>query len=87
MAGVIPGIILALLFAGYNLIKAMRNPNIAPEPDTLGDVTKINREQIISGLLIIALIILVLGGIWGGIFTATEAAGVGALASFFYSII
>jgi TRAP-type C4-dicarboxylate transport system permease large subunit len=76
----------SLLFAGYNLIKAMRNPNIAPEPDTLGDVAKINREQIISGLLIIALIILVLGGIWGGVFTATEAAGVGALASFFIAL-
>ena len=86
VAGVIPGIILALLFAGYNLIKAMRNPNIAPEPDTLGDIAKINREQIISGLLIIALIILVLGGIWGGVFTATEAAGVGALASFFIAL-
>ena len=86
VAGVIPGVILALLFAGYNLVKAMRNPNLAPEPDSLGDITAISTEQVLSGLLIIALIILVLGGIWGGVFTATEAAGVGALASFFIAL-
>ena len=86
VAGVIPGIILALFFALYNLFKAWRNPEIAPEPDSIGDISKLTRNQVFSGLSIIGLIILVLGGIWGGIFTATEAAGVGALASFFIAL-
>jgi C4-dicarboxylate transporter DctM subunit len=86
VAGVIPGIILALFFALYNLFKAWRNPEIAPEPDSMGDISKLTRNQVFSGLSIIGLIILVLGGIWGGIFTATEAAGVGALASFFSAL-
>ena len=80
VAGVLPGIVLAAFFAAYNMIIAKMNPSIAPEPDTLGDVTPLTKGQIYSGASIIGLIILVLGGIWGGFFTATEAAGVGALA-------
>jgi tripartite ATP-independent transporter DctM subunit len=82
VAGVIPGIILSLMYAFYNYIKAVRNPELAPEPDSIGDITKLTSKQIISGMSIIGLIFVVLGGIWGGIFTPTEAAGMGALASF-----
>jgi C4-dicarboxylate transporter DctM subunit len=80
VAGVIPGIVLAVFFAAYNMVSARMNPSIAPEPDSIGDITPLTRGQIYSGVSIIGLIILVLGGIWGGFFTATEAAGVGALA-------
>ena len=80
VAGVIPGILLALFFAAYNMFTAKMNPLIAPEPDTIGDITPLTKGQIYSGTSIIGLIFLVLGGIWGGFFTATEAAGVGALA-------
>ena len=80
VAGVIPGILLAAFFAAYNMFTAKMNPSIAPEPDAIGDVTPLTKSQIYSGASIIGLIFLVLGGIWGGFFTATEAAGVGALA-------
>ena len=80
VAGVIPGILLAAFFAAYNMFTAKMNPSIAPEPDAIGDVTPLTKNQIYSGASIIGLIFLVLGGIWGGFFTATEAAGVGALA-------
>ncbi len=80
VAGVIPGILLAVFFAAYNMFTAKMSPSIAPEPDAIGDVTPLNKSQIYSGASIIGLIALVLGGIWGGFFTATEAAGVGALA-------
>lgn len=86
VAGVLPGIVLAAFFAAYNMITAKLNPSIAPEPDTLGDVTPLTRGQVYSGAAIIGLIMLVLGGIWGGFFTATEAAGVGALAGMFIAI-
>ena len=80
VAGVIPGILLAAFFAAYNMFTAKMKPSIAPEPDAIGDVTPLTKSQIYSGASIIGLIFLVLGGIWGGFFTATEAAGVGALA-------
>ncbi len=86
VAGVLPGIVLAAFFAAYNMITAKLNPSIAPEPDTLGDVTPLTSGQVYSGAAIIGLIMLVLGGIWGGFFTATEAAGVGALAGMFIAI-
>ncbi len=86
VAGVLPGIVLAAFFAAYNMITAKLNPSIAPEPDALGDVTPLTKGQVYSGAAIIGLIMLVLGGIWGGFFTATEAAGVGALAGMFIAI-
>ena len=86
VAGVIPGIILSLMFAFYNLFKAMINPKLAPEPDSIGDTASITKEQFLSGMSIIGLIFVVLGGIWGGIFTPTEAAGMGALASFIIAL-
>ena len=86
VAGVLPGILLAAFFAAYNMITAKMNPSIAPEPDTLGDITPLTKGQVYSGAAIVGLIMLVLGGIWGGFFTATEAAGVGALAGMFIAI-
>ncbi|MCH1428478.1 MAG: TRAP transporter large permease [Alphaproteobacteria bacterium] len=86
VAGVLPGIVLAAFFAAYNMITAKMNPSIAPEPDTLGDVSPLTKGQIYSGAAIVGLIMLVLGGIWGGFFTATEAAGVGALSGMFIAI-
>ena len=86
VAGVLPGILRAAFFAAYNMITAKMNPSIAPEPDTLGDVSPLTKGQVYSGAAIVGLIMLVLGGIWGGFFTATEAAGVGALAGMFIAI-
>tara|TARA_B100000579_G_C22848038_1_gene865585 strand:- start:142 stop:1458 length:1317 start_codon:yes stop_codon:yes gene_type:complete len=86
VAGVIPGILLAILYAFYNLIKAKMDPSIAPEPDKVGIATNLTKTEVYSGFSIIALIVLVLGGIWGGFFTATEAAGMGAIASFIIAL-
>lgn len=82
VAGVVPGILLALLFCAYCVIAAIRNPEIAPHTSELLEEEKSPRalrDEAIGGIGILALIILVIGGIWGGIFTPTEAAGFGAL--------
>ena len=50
VAGVIPGIILSLMFAFYNLSKAVINPKLAPEPDSIGDTAKISSKQFLSGM-------------------------------------
>ena len=81
IAGIIPGIVLAALFSGYVILTAIRDPRIAPPfkepliPATREEV----RSELIGGLGILVLILLVIGGIWMGLFTPTEAAGFGAL--------
>ena len=83
IAGVGPGILLASAFIGYNVVKALRNPDIAPSK--VADISGSDpdaqpfRQTAIGGFGIIFLILLVLGGIWKGFFTPTEAAGFGVI--------
>lgn len=81
MAGVLPGILLAALFSGYVIIAAMLKPEIAPAfEEPLVPLTRAElRSELIGGLGILFLILLVIGGIWTGLFTPTEAAGFGAI--------
>ena len=89
VAGIIPGMVLAGLFAGYVIISALINPSIAPsaepnaEPPSKGEI----RDELIGGFGILSLILLVIGGIWMGLFTPTEAAGFGALGALVIGIL
>ncbi|WP_340151306.1 TRAP transporter large permease [uncultured Sneathiella sp.] len=77
MAGVIPGIITALLYAGMVVFGCILNPNLAPaheETREPGDVIEAIRDVWPLPVLIIG----VLAGISGGIFSPTEAGAVGA---------
>jgi tripartite ATP-independent transporter DctM subunit len=90
IAGIIPGFIVATLFVGYILWVAVISPQrvgegvFLPEAQQLArDANDLNQEKdlktvLLSTLGILALIVLVLGGIWLGFFTPTEGAGVGA---------
>jgi tripartite ATP-independent transporter DctM subunit len=78
VAGVLPGIMLALLFSGYLIYWALRHPTLVPPADahlSLGQKLRESRHLIPVVLLILA----VLGSIYSGIATATEAAAVGVL--------
>ncbi len=82
IAGVIPGLILATLFSGYVVVWALLNPGKIPD---IAQRTTIAQKLYASRHLIpvIVLIALVLGSIYAGVATATEAAAfgvVGALA-------
>jgi tripartite ATP-independent transporter DctM subunit len=84
VAGVLPGILLALLFSGYMVVWAWRNPSLVPPADarlSLGAKLRESRHLIPVVLLILA----VLGSIYSGIATATEAAAVGVLGSLIIS--
>lgn len=84
LAGVIPGLLLGSAFVAYCAIAAIRNPRLAPAADRTREIERPPgeaRSELISGLGIVALIFVVLGGIWLGVFTPTEAAGFGALGS------
>ncbi|MCF8106082.1 MAG: TRAP transporter large permease [Desulfohalobiaceae bacterium] len=80
IAGVVPGILLAALFSGFIIIYSILDPSIAPR-----DTQRVGFGEKIASLKqtfpIICLIILVLGGIYSGFATPTEAAGIGAFGS------
>jgi C4-dicarboxylate transporter, DctM subunit len=81
IAGVIPGLMLACLFSGYIIFWALRNPTLVPPRDPVMSFGKKLKES--SSLIpVVLLIIAVLGSIYAGIATATEAAGVGVVGSF-----
>ena len=78
MAGAVPGLILALLFMVYIGIAASVKPELAPTMPEGGEEDRLGIREFVSGLGIAFLILLVMGGIWGGLFSPTEAGGVGA---------
>ncbi len=78
IAGVIPGILLALLFGGGIWITARLRPHWLGDGLDAQDMPTLSRGEVIAkGLPIAALIGLVLGGIYGGFFTPIEAGAVG----------
>jgi C4-dicarboxylate transporter, DctM subunit len=78
IAGVIPGMIVAALFMGYTMLWALRNRSLVPPADIHLDFwgkVRESRHLIPVMLLVIA----VLGSIYRGIATATEAAALGVV--------
>ncbi len=94
IAGIIPGLLVVMLYIGYILWVAKTQPHRVGEglkgeaaakvaAAGPGPVTKMYDEPDLRTILwstagIIVLVLLVLGGIWFGFFTPTEGAGVGA---------
>lgn len=84
IAGIIPGILLASGFSLYVVLRCIFNPKLAPR----GDLQYTWRERVktIPLLLpVIILIVLVLGSIYTGWATPTEAAAVGVLGALFFA--
>jgi C4-dicarboxylate transporter DctM subunit len=82
MAGIIPGIILGLMLMVAIYVRA-RMLDLPRQPRaTVREVLLAARESL-WGLL---LLVIILGGIYGGIFTPTEAAAVSAVYAFFVAI-
>ena len=81
MAGVLPGLVLASMFMAYVAILSKLSPNYRPDPEpkmTLGERIRNSRFLI----PVILLIVLVIGSMYGGYATATEAAAFGVIGSF-----
>ncbi len=82
MAGVVPGILLGLLLMVAIYVRA-RAIKLQPQPRApLSEVLRSGRDSL-WGLL---LIVIILGGIYGGIFTPTEAAAVAAVYAFVIAV-
>lgn len=88
VAGVIPGILLALMFGIFLVIYAITKPAyFGKANDTNKAIIKSTRSEIIGSVGVVILIFIVLGGIWFGIFTPTESAGIGALFALILAIV
>ena len=86
IAGVIPGIVLAGLFSGYIVIWSLLNRKLIPvEVDTMTLAQKFREFWRLGPVLL--LIIAVLGSIYLGVATATEAAAVGVLGALILSAV
>jgi tripartite ATP-independent transporter DctM subunit len=79
IAGVLPGLMMAAIFMAWIVIHALRNPAIAPREQRvpLGEALR----GLPAVLPLIVLIVSVLGSLFAGIATPTEAAGVGVAAA------
>ena len=77
-AGVLPGLLLALLFMGYVAVASKLSRNWNPTPEQPLDlITKIRNSRFL--LPVIGLILLVIGSMYLGYATATEAAAFGVI--------
>ncbi len=86
VAGVIPGLLLSFMFIVYTVGAVKIRPELAPEIPK-EDQEPVTSGEIVSTVGVVSIIVLVMGGIWGGAFTATEAAGIGALAALALAIL
>ncbi|MBS0449986.1 MAG: TRAP transporter large permease [Proteobacteria bacterium] len=83
-AGMIPGAIATLGYMAAVKWSVWRNPSIAPVADK---IEKRNAWQLTKALWpVVVIFLIVMGGLYGGLFTSIEAAGVGAAASMLFAI-
>jgi C4-dicarboxylate transporter DctM subunit len=74
LAGIVPGLFIGALLAAYSVFVGARN-GIPREPFSWADW----KTQMARGFWSLMLPLIILGGIYGGIFTATEAAAVSVI--------
>jgi C4-dicarboxylate transporter, DctM subunit len=86
IAGILPGLVLASLFSGYIVVWALMNPSKVPPSDiTLSLSQKLHESRHL--IPVVLLIAAVLGSIYAGVATATEAAAVGVVGSLVLSLV
>ncbi len=86
MAGIIPGLVLTSLFILAIWITVSRDPSKAPQDNSRADMAARLRALARAGW-IVAIILLTIGGIYTGVFSAVEAAGIGAFLAFIVTAI
>ena len=84
MAGVVPGIVGVLMYMGAVSIMVRINPGLAQPAERVLWPARIRALRHTWGVIL--LFLLVMGGIYFGIFTPTESAGVGAMGAFLFAL-
>jgi tripartite ATP-independent transporter DctM subunit len=83
-AGILPGALAVSCYMGAVAWTTWRDPKSGPPGERSTWAERLRALRDIWG--VVALFVLVLGGIYGGVFTPTEAAGVGAAGGFFFAL-
>jgi C4-dicarboxylate transporter DctM subunit len=82
MAGIVPGIVLGVMLMLAIYVRA-RMLDLPRQPRASGREVFVAARESLWGLL---LLVIILGGIYGGVFTPTEAAAVSAVYAFFVAV-
>ncbi|WP_019416240.1 TRAP transporter large permease [Paenisporosarcina sp. TG20] len=85
IAGIIPGAMLAIGFSGYIMIRCLINPELAPKGENYTWTDRLKGLPLL--LPVILLMVLVLGSIYAGWATPTEAASIGVVGALFFAVI
>ena len=86
IAGVLPGLLLAGLYSSYIIARSLASPGVAPRMEESFDLKRYI-QCIFQLMPIVILIFIVLGSIYTGIATPTEAAAVGVAAALVMTVI
>lgn len=87
MAGIIPGLFTAAAYSISIIIRCILNPKLAPMTDNMQKYTFVEKlKYSIKIWPLLLMIIVVLGGIYSGVFTPTESASAGVFLSLFFGI-
>ena len=85
MAGVVPGLTLVCLYMGYVVLRSVIFSNDMPKPDPASSLV-VKLKALVSLVPSIGLILMVIGSIYGGVATPTEAAAVGVIGALALSL-
>jgi tripartite ATP-independent transporter DctM subunit len=83
-AGVIPGLLATLFYMVAASVVTRRNPELGPSGERSSWAERLRALRDIWGVLV--LFAIVMGGMYGGWFTPTEAAGIGAMGGFLFAL-
>ena len=86
LAGILPGLLLMFLFMLVAYLQAVRNPALAPAGPQVPWAEKI-KAVLSGGVEVVIIFIVVMGGLYIGWFTPTEAGAVGAFATLAVALI
>lgn len=84
IAGIVPGILLTVLFILAIAAQVRVNPQLGPPGERIPWPARWRAISRIWGIAL--LFVIIIGGIYFGVFTPTEAAGVGAAGAFLFAI-
>ena len=84
MSGFVPGIIMTIVFVTLIVIMCKRNPEIGPRTGKMPLSAKLKASWGIIPVVI--LFIMVLGGVYTGVFTTTESGAIGSVGAFIIAL-
>ena len=84
IAGVLPGLLAVGCYIGAIMLTVRLDPSSGPPAERVPMTERMRALKNVWG--VIALFVLVLGGIYGGVFTPTEAAAIGAFGAFIFAV-